>query len=452
MNAQWLQKMADGTVKQINPFTGTEVWTVPGRSFKPLSNEIPKDAKKIEVKSPEDYCNFCPPKYFATPPEKARIIKTAKGYELQRNLAPSQVLDGIAEFRRIPNLFEIVSYDYWNLNYKYEPDIECHKRKEAYLSAPRGLEHVLTIIKTKLKLSGKSDADIEKISLEDKLKMANAFFAGSHELIVARRHYIDDAEYETQLCSSGELTPEEHFQYCKFTIEAMRDIYARNRYVRYISVFQNWLRPAGASFDHLHKQLVAIDEWGTSIESEVKLARDNPNLYNEYATNFAGYMNLVFAENDHAIAFADFGHRFPTLAVFSKSDKPNPMMMSDEEVRGMSDIVHACHAAMSASIPCNEEWYYTPIDCLDPMPWHILIKWRINTPAGFEGGTKIYINTIDPETLRDKVVPRLFELKNKGKISVFNIAFECPCEPNTLMYNRSNRMCFTRSCWLESTY
>ncbi|WP_300078586.1 DUF4921 family protein, partial [Propioniciclava sp.] len=23
--------MADGTVKQLNPFTGTEVWTVPGR-------------------------------------------------------------------------------------------------------------------------------------------------------------------------------------------------------------------------------------------------------------------------------------------------------------------------------------------------------------------------------------------------------------------------------------
>ena len=35
------------------------------------------------------------------------------------------------------------------------------------------------------------------------------------------------------------------------------------------------------------------------------------------------------------------------------------------------------------------------------MPWRVLIKWRISTAAGFEGGTKIYVNTIDPESLRD---------------------------------------------------
>jgi len=449
---RWLHKMADGTVKQINPFTGTEVWTVPGRGFKPITNEIPKDAKPIERKEPEDYCNFCPARYRNTPPEKARLVKTAEGWELKRFLPPAEVFGGAAEFRRIPNLFEIVSYDYWHKNYDYEPDTVSRRWKEEYLSAPGGLEHVLEVLSLKLKLSGKTEKEIEEIPLETKLQMANAFFAGGHELIIARRHYTEDATHDSQLCSSGELTPEEHFQYFKFTIDAMRDIYARNRYVRYISVFQNWLRPAGASFDHLHKQLVAIDEWGTSIEKEVRLLRENPNIYNEYATNYAGYMNLVFAENEHAIAFADFGHRYPTLAVYSKSDKPNPMMMTDEEIRGMSDIAHACHAAMTSAIPCNEEWYYTPIDSIEAMPWHILIKWRINTPAGFEGGTKIYINTIDPESLRDKVVPRLFELKNKGKIAVFPIAFECPCEPNALMYNKGVRMVPHHREWLKSGY
>ena len=28
--------MPDGTVKQVNPFTGTEVWAVPGRGRKPV--------------------------------------------------------------------------------------------------------------------------------------------------------------------------------------------------------------------------------------------------------------------------------------------------------------------------------------------------------------------------------------------------------------------------------
>ncbi|MDW8464688.1 MAG: DUF4921 family protein [Chloroherpetonaceae bacterium] len=34
--------MPDGTVKQINPFNGTEVWSVPGRGRKPLDHESPE--------------------------------------------------------------------------------------------------------------------------------------------------------------------------------------------------------------------------------------------------------------------------------------------------------------------------------------------------------------------------------------------------------------------------
>jgi galactose-1-phosphate uridylyltransferase len=222
-------------------------------------------------------------------------------------------------------------------------------------------------------------------------------------------------------------------------IDAMRDIYVNNRYVRYVAVFQNWLKPAGASFDHLHKQLVAIDERGVQNEMELERVRANPNLYNEAAINFAAYRNLVVAENDHAIAYAGFGHRFPTLEIFSKSERSQPWNHSAEELRGVSDLVHACHAATGSDIPSNEEWYYKPPDVDVPMPWRVLIKWRVSTPAGFEGGTKIYVNTIDPETLRDRVVPRLFQLKAEGRIAPMKVAIECPCVPNCLRYNPAVR-------------
>jgi len=274
---------------------------------------------------------------------------------------------------------------------------------------------------------------------DEKLSQANAFFGGGHELIIYRRHFADGASHDNELASSGTMTPDEHYQYIRFTIDAMRDIYLSNRYVRYVAVFQNWLKPAGASFDHLHKQLVAIDERGVSKELELRLVRDNPNIYNEAAVNYAGYRNLVFAENDHAIAFAGFGHRFPTLEIYSKSERSQPWNHSPEELRAMSDIVHACHAAMGSDIPCNEEWHYKPPEADQPMPWRIQIKWRISNPAGFEGGTMIYVNTMDPETLRDKMVPRLFQLKNEGRITPFKIAFECDCVPNCLKYNPAVR-------------
>jgi galactose-1-phosphate uridylyltransferase len=225
----------------------------------------------------------------------------------------------------------------------------------------------------------------------------------------------------------------------RFTIDAVRDIYVSNRYVRYVAVFQNWLKPAGASFDHLHKQLVAIDERGAQNELEVRLARTNPNIYNEAAVNFAAYRNLVIAENDYAIAFAGFGHRYPTLEVFSKSERSQPWNHSPDELRGMSDLVHACHTATGAEVPCNEEWYYKPPDADVAMPWRVLIKWRVSTPAGFEGGTRIHVNTIDPDSLKNRVVPRLFTLKNEGGIAPMKIAFECDCVPNCLKYNPAVR-------------
>ena len=164
------------------------------------------------------------------------------------------------------------------------------------------------------------------------------------------------------------------------------------------------------------------------------MLREDPNVFNEYGANFASYHNLVFAENDHAIAFVGIGHRFPTIEIFSRCQAGRPYEHSDEEIRGVSNLVQACHAAMGSQISCNEEWYYTPVDAVYKMPWHVLIKWRVNVPAGFEGGTSIFINPMTPLELRDKIVPRLYKLRDEGKINDLRIAEECRMSPNPLRY------------------
>jgi galactose-1-phosphate uridylyltransferase len=441
--ADYLIRMRDGTIKQINPFTGTEVWTVPGRGHRPLGNDSTSGAPLDPAKA-DAYCAFCTKRLLETPPEKARLVHTAAGWETHKGLNADQLYDTDWAFRRVANLFEIVSCEYWQKNYRYVLPPTLQARKDSYVANDRGRRHVLDIVEARMKLSGIDGETVRTTPEEEKLKMATAFFGGGHELVIGRRHFVDGATHDNQLASSGTMTPEEHYQYFRFTIEALRDIYLSNRYVRYVAVFQNWLKAAGASFDHLHKQLVAIDERGVSNDMEIRLVRANPNIYNEEAVNYAAHRNLVFAENEHAIAFAGFGHRFPTLEIYSKSERSQPWNHSVEELRGVSDLVHARHAAMGPGIPCNEEWHYKPPDADVPMPWRVQIKWRVSNPAGFEGGTLIYVNTIDPESLRDKVVPRLFQLKNEGRIALMKIAFECDCVPNCLKYNPAIRLQHTR--------
>lgn len=435
----YMSHMADGTIKQINPFSGTEVWTVPGRGNRPLGIAA-VNPQPLDPAAHGRHCAFCQGRYLETPPEKSRLVLSDGGWQARYRVPASQVSDSVAEFRRIPNLFEILSFDYWHQNYAYVlPDV-TKERQAAYIAHEEGLRHVLAVVDMKLKASGLNGDALLGMSVEEKLQHATGFFGGGHDVIVARRHFVDGATDDTQKASSGTLSPEEHYRFIDFTIEGVRDLYDSNRYARYVAVFQNWLKPAGASFDHLHKQIVAIDERGTSHERVLGLLRNNPNTFNDDAVNYASYQNLVIAENDHAVMFAGFGHRYPTIEIYSKSEHSVLWEQPAEEIRGMSDLIHAAHAATGVDVPCNEEWHYRPADVDLSMPWRVMLKWRVSTLAGFEGATKIYLNTVDPKTVRDRVVDRLFALRDQGLVSRdIQIAFEAPCRPNSLRYNRVMR-------------
>jgi galactose-1-phosphate uridylyltransferase len=426
--------MPDGTVKQINPFTGNEVWAVPGRGSKPSQNGSHREElEPFVVEDPEAFCSFCPKRYFEVPPEKSRWTRHSSGWSELIALQPEQYFDSVAEFRRVPNLFEIVTLDYWKKNYGYHPPTYELERMERYVDSERGMKHLRDIVEYKLSFS-LTESELAKITDDEVIRHSEAFFGGCHELIIAKEHLLPDATHESDLMSSGMLSPNEHYYYFRMTVESMKQIMLRNRYVRYVSVFQNWLKPAGASFDHLHRQLVGLDEWGASITRQVKMLKDDPNVFNEYGANFAAMYNLVFAENDHATAFVGIGHRYPTIEIFSKAQHSRPYEHTDDELRGVSDLVHACHAAMGPEISCNEEWYYSPVDSIVKMPWHVLIKWRVNVPAGFEGGTSIFINPMTPVDLRDRMVPKLYALREAGSIAKLRIAEECYLEPNPLKY------------------
>ncbi len=433
----YYQTMLDGTIKQINPFVGTEVWTVPGRGNKPTSLHKKDIPDQIIPKSlfDEDYCNFCNKNKWNLPPEKERIIFENGVYKSLCITTFDEIEQNFPYFRRVPNMYEIVTYNYWKLNYNYKmPDFLLH-RKENYLSTNMGRDHVLHIVNTKL---SSANIDPDTISDEEKLDiLSSPLFAGTHELIIGGRHYKQDAQNDFDLVSSGELSSDEHFEYIHMTIRAIDDISKKNRFVRYISIYQNWLPPAGASIYHLHKQLVGLDEWGLNIEKKVEQATKNNNIYNEYGANLALYNDLIIAENEYSLAFADIGHRYPSIAIYSKSIEPFPTRQSYIEIRDMSNLLYACHKAMGNNLSCNEEWYYTPFDTIHIFPWHILLKWRVNIAAGFEGVTEIYINPISPSQIKEHMTKKLNDLREQGVIDKnIKIGQECNTSQNPLLYYR----------------
>lgn len=428
---QALVRCADGTVKQKNLLTGTEVWTVPGRGHRPLTSPTLDDSP-IDYAADGHHCAFCSARYFETPPEKSRVIyDAASGWQTLNNVSASQLFDTTAEFRRIPNLFEIVSYNYWNLNHGHVPSPEESQRMALYLADPAGFEHVMRVVRARLSASGVSAEELAEMTDAVLLPHATGFFSGGHDVIVAKNHFTPGATKKSELASSGTLSPESHAQYLQFTANAMRDLYQLNEHVRYVACFQNWLKPAGASFDHLHKQAVAIDELPVQIDAELERLRLDREIY-DGIINVAATRKLILAQNEHAVALAGIGHRFPTVAIWPLGPAYNPWEATPGQMRGVSDLVHAMHAATGAEVPCNEEWYHRPPSVNSPMRWRLLIKWRISTLAGFEGGTRIYLNTINPWEVRDRVLPRLEQLRSEGLIAPMLLGDECRITPKDL--------------------
>lgn len=478
----YLRRLCDGTVKQLSPFTGTEVWTVPGRANRPL--RLPQvEVRPLSSHMHTHTCAFCSGRYLETPPEYARIVRFASvkdddaasadagarttgsgnagsaaagagtgasgaNARLGANtgagdtwhtffgLLPEYLDQSVAEFRRIPNLFEILPFNYWQANYGFELPERCRDRLENYLADAAGYEHLRAIVSAKLRASGAGDAEIAELNLSDIRRHSAGFFGGSHDVLVARRHWRDDAVDTTGLAGSATLSVSEHRVWTQWAVNAMHAQYLQNKHVKYVAVFQNWLRPAGASFDHLHKQVVGVDSLGASLQAEIARVNANGNIYRDFV-DWAYRAGLVVAANDGAVALAGVGHRYPSLEVYSTGPVSEPWLMEPEQVDAVSDLAHALHQATGTQVPLNEEWHYRAPGVAKEMPWRVVLKWRVSTLAGFEGATKIYLNTIDPRSLRERVVRELQQLRaSQAGTLAPGIRIGDECEQPYLQYGR----------------
>ncbi len=433
-----LEQLPDGTVRQQSPLTGTVVWTVPGRSNRPIPSALPAP-QPLGSASSEAVCAFCPGRYLETPPERSRLILApdvggSEPWTVLQNLPAEQLGETVADFRRFPNLFEILAFEYWHANHGFEIPAAARARATEYAATPVGRDHVLAIKRTRMQSAGASAEEVAAEPEERLLARAGTLFASSHDVISGRRHYVDGATSDDELASSGDLTAVEHHAFLRLTVDALEDLNRTNPFARYVAAFQNWLRPAGASFDHLHKQLVAIDEYGPLMTRALGMLRDAPDLFNTTIVDPAARDRLVIAENDHCIAVAGVGHRYPTVEIYATGTAPLPWEHSPEALRAVSDVVHACHAATGRAVPTNEEWHYRPVGAEAAMPWRINLKWRVSTLAGFEGGTKINVNTISPFTLRQRMVDALLGLRSAGRIEPMAIGDECSHRTGALRY------------------
>jgi len=230
------------------------------------------------------------------------------------------------------------------------------------------------------------------------LRTDNKFFTfasayGNHEVIVETREHnkeIEDFSYE-------------HIQniikmYIK-RIKALNDL----PHIKYVTLFKNKGKEAGASIAHAHSQIIAYNVLPTEVENEL-LASYKYYIENESCA-FCDIIKIEknsyrrVMENDSFLAFTPYASRFPfEIWIFPKRHIPTITDLNEKEI---ADLAVALKFIFTKLNKLNHPPYNMLFHNAEPQGenfhFHIEICPRLSIWAGFELSTGATINTITPE-------------------------------------------------------
>lgn len=221
---------------------------------------------------------------------------------------------------------------------------------------------------------------------------------GAHEVI------IESPEHRAGL---GDL-PAERVQAVLWAFrDRILDLRRDGRF-RSILVFKNHGRPAGATLEHGHSQLIALPIVPGLVEAELHGARAHFQakercLFCDVIAQERREGVRVVAENDHAIALAPYAARsaFETW-VLPRRHASHFEEIDRAQALGVAELLRLTLRKLDVALenpPYNLMLHTAPLReaALPSYHWHIEIVPTLTQLAGFEWGSGFHINPTPPE-------------------------------------------------------
>jgi UDPglucose--hexose-1-phosphate uridylyltransferase len=225
---------------------------------------------------------------------------------------------------------------------------------------------------------------------------------GAHEVIIETpQHFKEICDLET-----------EHIE---LIIKAYHQRYIdlkKDTRFKYIIVFRNYGKDAGASLEHPHSQLIALPIVPKRVKEELKGAEQYFNYRGRcvfcdiIAQEFEEQKRIV-SDNDDFLAFNPFTPRFPFetwiipkqhCADFSHFVPTKGKNSIPELAKILKEILLKIKVSLGDP-SYNFILHSTPLkeEEREDYHWHIEIMPRLTGVAGFEWGSGFYINPTPPE-------------------------------------------------------
>ena len=188
-------------------------------------------------------------------------------------------------------------------------------------------------------------------------------------------------------------------------------------YVRYVSIFRNHGREAGASLSHAHTQIIAAPFVPAILEEELgactKRWKENEECaFCEILRKERDSPRFIW-ENKSFLAFAPWASVNPLeFWIAPKRHQSTLMGISDGEVEDLAEVLRLSFGGLKSLLndpPYNFGFHLSPSrEHRECYHWHLEVYPKLAIWAGFEKSSGVYINTVQPEDaaadLRDAIL------------------------------------------------
>ena len=221
---------------------------------------------------------------------------------------------------------------------------------------------------------------------------------GHHDIVITRDHDTNFAHLSDYMANLVLKSFKERY-------EAM----ANDECVKYVSIFHNWGPSAGASIYHPHFQILSLpiippDVFRSLQGSANYFGKTGACVHCSMIEFERKAKNRVIYENKEAIVFAPFVSREPfELRVFPKKHLPYFEDTSEKVMKHVVDALQKALLLLEVQLRDPDYNFFIHTAPLRDKEkyghyhWHIEIQPKTSIAAGFELGTGVEVNIIDPD-------------------------------------------------------
>jgi len=202
-----------------------------------------------------------------------------------------------------------------------------------------------------------------------------------------------------------EMSEDEIFKVFKSFVNVSEMLYKKED-VKYVQIFKNYKKEAGASLEHPHSQIIAIKKMPEKIRRKKRKAKEYYNSNNRCLIcdninhELENKERLVYTDDDFII-YCPFASVFPyEMSIAPIKHSSSLINMKECEIKKLSKVVLKALTLLQNKV--GDVPYNMYIDFIEKEKeyyhYQIRICPRLSIHAGFEIATGLFTNVLSPET------------------------------------------------------